>query len=172
MGVRTVFNILGPLTNPASPGHHVIGAYSEPVARLMADALAGMPLKRAFVVHGAGGWDEPTPLGEFLLLDVRDGTVRESRRGPADYGLPVCSEAELMGGEAPYNAAALQRVLRGAEHGGHRDALVLGAALALEVSGRAPDPLRAASQAAAAIDSGAASALLEKLSAFSAGAGA
>jgi len=172
MGVRTVFNILGPLTNPASPGHHVIGAYSEPVARLMADALAGMPLTRAFVVHGAGGWDEPTPLGEFLLLDVRNGTVRESRRGPADYGLPLCREAELMGGEAPYNAAALQRVLRGAEHGGHRDALVLGAALALEVTGRAPDALSAAAQAAAAIDSGAASALLEKLSAFAAGAGA
>ncbi len=163
MGVRTVFNILGPLTNPAAPGFHVIGAYSEPVARLMADALAGMPITRAFVVHGAGGWDEPTPLGDFLLLDVHGGVVRESRRGPADYGMPVCAEAELMGGEAPYNAAALQRVLRGAEHGGHRDALVLGAALALEVTGRAPDAMSAASIAASAIDNGAAAALLEKL---------
>jgi len=162
MGVRTVFNILGPLTNPAAPGFNVIGAYSEPVARLMADALAGMPIKRAFVVHGAGGWDEPTPLGDFLLLDVQGGAVRESRRGPADYGMRVCAESELMGGEAPYNAAALQRVLRGAEHGGHRDALVLGAALALEVTGRAPDALSAAAMAAAAIDSGAAAALLEK----------
>ncbi|MEY4762457.1 MAG: hypothetical protein RLZZ200_2313 [Pseudomonadota bacterium] len=163
MGVRTVFNILGPLTNPAAPGFHVIGAYSEPVARLMADALAGMPLRRAFVVHGAGGWDEPTPLGDFLLLDVQGCTVRESRRGPADYGMRVCAESDLMGGEAPYNAAALQRVLRGAEHGGHRDALVLGAALALEVTGRAPDPLSAAALAAASIESGAAAALLEKL---------
>jgi len=172
MGVRTVFNILGPLSNPAAPAYHVIGAYSEAVARLMADALAGMPLQRAFVVHGAGGWDEPTPLGEFLLLDVKEGRVRESRRGPADYGLPRCEESALLGGEAPYNAAALQRVLRGAEHGGHRDALVLGAALALEVTGHAPDALSAASRAAEAIDNGAASALLAKLAAFSAGASA
>jgi anthranilate phosphoribosyltransferase len=170
MGVRTVFNILGPLSNPAAPAYHVIGAYSEPVARLMADALAGMPLARAFVIHGAGGWDEPTPLGPFLLLDVKPGSVRESRRGPADYGLPPCEESALLGGEAPYNAAALQRVLRGAEHGGHRDALVLGAALALEVTGRAPDALQAASRAAGAIDSGAASALLGRLAAFGAGA--
>ena len=168
MGVRTVFNILGPLTNPAAPGFHVIGAYSEPVARLMAGALAGMPLQRAFVIHGAGGWDEPTPLGEFLLLDVQRGQVRESRRGPSDYGLATCSERELMGGDAPYNAAALQRVLRGAEHGGHRDALVLGAALALEVTGRAPDPLVAASRAAEALENGAATDLLARLTAFAA----
>jgi anthranilate phosphoribosyltransferase len=172
MGVRTVFNILGPLTNPAGPGFHVIGAYSEPVARLMADALAGLPIRRAFVVHGAGGWDEPTPLGEFLLLDVQGEQVRESRRGPADFGLKPCTEAELMGGEAGFNAAALQRVLRGAEHGGHRDALVLGAALALEVSGRAPDALSAAVQAAQAIDDGRAAKLLQSLAAFGAEPGA
>jgi anthranilate phosphoribosyltransferase len=168
MGVRTVFNILGPLSNPAAPGHYVIGAYSEPVARLMAEALAGMPLRRAFVIHGAGGWDEPTPLGAFLLLDVRNGRVHESRRGPQDYGLAVCTEQELMGGEAPYNAAALQRVLRGAEHGGHRDALVLGAALALEVTGAVADPLAAAGRAAEAIDSGAAAHLLAQVVAFGA----
>ena len=167
MGVRTVFNILGPLTNPAEPGYHVIGAYSEPVARLMAQALAGMAIRRAFVVHGAAGWDEPTPLGEFLLLDVRGGTVRESYRGPADYGLPGCEEAVLMGGDAAYNAAAMHRVLRGAEHGGHRDALVLGAALALEVTGSVADARAGAARAAQAIDSGAAARLLEKLVAFS-----
>ena len=172
MGVRTVFNILGPLTNPAAPGYHVIGAYSDAVARLMADALAGMPIRRGFVVHGAGGWDEPTPLGEFLLLDVQGGTVRESRRGPADYGLAVCDEASLMGGDAAFNAAAMHRVLRGAEHGGHRDALVLGAALALEVSGVVADPKAAAQRAAQAIDSGAAATLLDRLAAFSAATGA
>ena len=69
--MRTVFNILGPLSNPAEPPFHVIGAFNEATARLMAQALAGMPIQRAFVVHGAGGWDEPTPLGPFLLLDVR-----------------------------------------------------------------------------------------------------
>ena len=166
MGVRTVFNILGPLTNPAAPGFHVIGAYSEPVARLMADALVGLPLQRAFVIHGAAGWDEPTPLGSFLLLDVLGGTVTEHRRDPADYGLAPCTEAALMGGDAAFNAAAMHRVLRGGEHGAHRDALVLGAALALEVTGQAVHPLAAAARAAAAIDDGSALALLDKLSAF------
>lgn len=167
LGVRTVVNILGPLSNPAEPPFHVIGAYSEQTARLMAQALAGMPIQRAFVVHGAGGWDEPTPLGPFLLLDVQGAAVRESRRSPAEYGMQPCDEASLMGADAGYNAAALTRVLRGEERGAHRDALVLGAALALEVSGRAATPMAAAAQAAAAIDDGRASALLAKLAAFS-----
>ncbi len=172
LGVRTVFNILGPLTNPAEPPFHVIGAYNEATARLMAQALAGMPIKRAFVVHGAGGWDEPTPLGPFLLLDVRGskdgvGEVRESRRSPAEYGMQLCDEASLQGADASHNAAALTRVLRGEERGAHRDALVLGAALALEVAGRAATPAAAAAMAAAAIDDGRASALLAKLAAFS-----
>ena len=168
MGVRTVFNILGPLTNPAAPGYHVIGAYSEPVARLMAQALAGMPLQRAFVVHGAAGWDEPTPLGPFLLLDVHHGQVHESKRDPADYGLPRCSEADLLGGDAAFNAAALHRVLRGAEHGAHRDALLLGAALALEVTGQADTAQTAIAYARQAIDDGAALGLLDALAAFGA----
>jgi anthranilate phosphoribosyltransferase len=167
MGVRTVFNILGPLSNPAEPLFHVIGAFNEATARLMAQALAGLPLQRAFVVHGAGGWDEPTPLGPFLLLDVSPGQVRESRRSPADYGMPPCTEESLKGGDAGYNAAALTRVLRGEEGGAHRDALVLSTALALEVSGRAGSARAAAQMASAAIDDGRASALLAKLAAFS-----
>jgi anthranilate phosphoribosyltransferase len=167
MGVRTVFNILGPLSNPAEPPFHVIGAFNEATARLMAQALSGMPLQRAFVVHGAGGWDEPTPLGPFLLLDVRSGSVRESTRGPADYGMRACTEDALLGADAAYNAAALTRVLRGEEQGAHRDALLLSAALALEVSGRAAGPTDAVQQAAAAIDDGRASSLLAKLAAFS-----
>ena len=93
MGVRTVFNILGPLSNPAEPPFHVIGAFNEATARLMAQALSGLPLQRAFVVHGAGGWDEPTPLGPFLLLDVWPGRVEEFapqsgrlRHGPLHRG--------------------------------------------------------------------------------------
>ncbi len=166
MGVRTVFNILGPLTNPAAPGFHVIGAYSEPVARLMAEALTGLPLQRAFVIHGAAGWDEPTPLGPFLLLDVQGGKVTGHQRDPADYGLARCTEESLMGGDAAFNAAAMHRVLRGAEQGAHRDALVLGAALALEVTGHAAHPLAAAELAATAIDDGRALALLDRLAAF------
>jgi anthranilate phosphoribosyltransferase len=167
MGVRTVFNILGPLSNPAEPPFHVIGAFNEATARLMAQAMSGLPLQRAFVVHGAGGWDEPTPLGPFLLLDVRPGRVEEFRRSPAEYGMARCTEAELLGADAAYNAAALTRVLRGEERGAHRDALVLSAALALEVAGRAANPVEAAQQAAAAIDDGRASAMLAKLAAFS-----
>ena len=79
LGVRTVFNILGPLTNPAEPPFHVIGAYDLPTAELMAQALAGMNLERAMVVHGAAGWDEPTPVGPFELFDVRAGEVRQDR---------------------------------------------------------------------------------------------
>ena len=75
MGVRTVFNILGPLTNPAAPKFQLTGAFNLPTAQLMADALSGLPIERAFVVHGAEGWDEPTPLGPFTVLDVRPGKV-------------------------------------------------------------------------------------------------
>jgi len=166
MGVRTVFNILGPLSNPAEPPFHVIGAYNEPTARLMAQALSGMPIERAFVIHGAAGWDEPSPLGPFLLLDVRPGAVRESRRTPADYGLSICKEESLLGGDAAFNAAALTRVLRNEEQGPHRDALLLGAALALEVTGRAADAKSAIALATAAIEDGRASSLLAKLAAF------
>ena len=120
-------------------------------------------------MHGAAGWDEPTPLGPFLLLDVRRGAVHESRRTPADYGLSVCSEDALLGGDAAYNAAALTRVLRGEDHGPHRDALVLGAALALEVTGSAASPKAAIAMARDAIDDGRASALLAKLAAFARG---
>lgn len=167
LGVRTVFNILGPLSNPAEPSYHVIGAFSEDTARLMADALSGLPIKRAFVVHGSGGWDEPTPIGPFLLLDVRPGRVIERRCDPAEYGIRSCTDDDLRGADAAHNAAEMTRVLRGEQNGPHRDALVLGAALALEVAGRARGPREAAAMAAAAIDDGRASSLLAKLAAFS-----
>ena len=172
MGVRTVFNILGPLSNPAEPPFHVIGAFNEATARLMAEAMAGMPLKRAFIVHGSGGWDEPTPLGPFLLLDVRPGNVTELRRDPREYGMELCTEVSLQGADAVHNAAAMTRVLRGEEFSAHRDALVLSAALALEVSGRAPGPAEAARLASAAIDDGRASSLLARLASFARGTGA
>jgi anthranilate phosphoribosyltransferase len=166
LGIRTVFNMLGPLSNPAEPPYHVIGAFSRPAARLMADALAGMNLRRAFVLHGEPGWDEPTPAGPFVLYDVQPGSVREGMRSAADYGLPACLPEDLKGGDAAYNAAALLRVFSGDDKGPHRDALVLGAALALEVAGLADSPRTAAARAAAAIDSGAASVLVGELRAL------
>jgi anthranilate phosphoribosyltransferase len=170
LGVRTVFNILGPLSNPAEPGYHVIGAFDLRTARLMAEALSGLPINRAFVVHGAFGWDEPTPLGPFALFDVRPGSVRQSERTPANFGLQTCAESELLGGDATFNAEALTRVLRGEEQGGHRDALLLGAALALEVSGAETSPRAAVARAAGAIENGRAAALLGQLAAFGNGA--
>jgi len=169
LGVRTVFNMLGPLTNPAAPAYHLIGAYSSDAAGLLANALAGMPLARAFVVHGADGWDEPTPVGEFELYDVSPGRVRRTTRAPEDYGLPRCRSAELIGGDAAHNATALRRALGGEERGPHRHALLLGAALALEVCGQAADPAAGVARAAAAIDGGAAQRLLEALARFGAG---
>ena len=163
LGVRTVFNILGPLTNPAAPPFHVIGAYDLATAELMAQALAGMEIERALVVHGAAGWDEPTPVGPFEVFDVRAGEVRRGQRDPADYGLAPCSVEDLAGGDAAQNAATLRRVLAGEQQGAARDALLLGAALALEVTGTEPAPRLAVARAARAIDSGAAQALLARL---------
>jgi anthranilate phosphoribosyltransferase len=170
LGVRTVFNILGPLSNPAEPPFHVIGAFNLATAELMAEALAGMNIRRAFVVHGSDGWDEPTPVGPFDLLEVQQGRVRHERRSPADYGLALCTAADLAGSDAAGNAAALRAVLSGADRGAHRDALLLGAALALEVSGAESSPRAAVARAAAAIDSGAAMKLLATITQFSEGA--
>lgn len=166
LGVRTVFNILGPLSNPAEPAFHVIGAFSLDVADLMAQTLAGMNIQRAFVIHGAEGWDEPTPLGPFTLFDVRPDSIRREVRQPADYGCAVCSAEGLAGADAAHNAAALKAVLNGQERGAHRDALLLGAALALEVSGHETSPRAAMARAAQAIDTGAARELLQRLQSF------
>jgi anthranilate phosphoribosyltransferase len=168
LGVRTIFNILGPLTNPAEPPFHVIGAFSLEVADLIARTLAGMQMERAFVVHGARGWDEPTPVGPFIVFDVRPGHVQRQTRSPEDYGLRRCEPAGLAGGDASHNARALRAVLEGEDRGPHRDCLLLGAALALEVAGQASSPLEAIDRAGAAIDSGAAGRVLEALAATSA----
>jgi anthranilate phosphoribosyltransferase len=169
LAVRTVFNVLRPLSNPAAPPYLVIGAFDEATAGLIAHALHGSEIRRAFVVHGAEGWDEPTPVGPFTLYDVGPEAVRREQRTPADYGLPRCASGALAGGDAAHNAQALQRVLEGESHDAHRDALLLGAALALEVSGRESAPLPAVRRAAAAIDSGAARLLLAGLRHFGAG---
>lgn len=163
LAVRTVFNMLGPLTNPAAPPFQLIGAWSLPAARLMAEALAGMPIERAFVVHGEPGWDEATPVGEFVLFDVRPGKVTQTTRAPEDYGVARCAAADLAGGDAAYNAAQLTRVFNNDDRGAHRDALLMATSLVLEVQGTAQDARQGVELAAAAIDSGAAAALLERL---------
>ena len=163
LAVRTVFNMLGPLTNPAAPPFQLIGAWSQEAAKLMAEALAGMPIERAFVVHGAPGWDEATPVGEFILYDVRPGAVEESIRTPEDYGLQRCTPEDLAGGDAENNARELQRVFSGEDKGAHRNALLMGTSLVLEVQGSTRDAKLGVEMAAAAVDSGDAEKLLERL---------
>ena len=163
MGVRTVFNFLGPLTNPAAPPFQVIGAFSLDAAKLMADALAGMPLERAFVVHGEPGWDEATPAGEFALFDVFDGQVRATQRSPEDYGVPRCAPQELAGGDAAHNGNELKRVFSGDDQGAHRNALLMGASLALEVCGAVADAKEGVAVAANAIDNGDAARMLQNI---------
>lgn len=164
LGVRTVFNMLGPLTNPGRPGYAVIGAWSLDSARLMAGSLAGADMKRAFVCHGLNGWDEPTPVSPFHLFEVESGSVTETVLDPADYGFDRCDAGDLLGGSPTENAKSLTAVFSGGV-GAHRDALVLGAGLALEVSGAAPDLGTAVKTAKAAIDDGRALALVKSLSA-------
>jgi anthranilate phosphoribosyltransferase len=163
LGVRTIFNLLGPLANPAEAPFALIGAWSLEIAQLMADTLAGMAITRAFVVYGDSGWDEPTPAAAFTLFDVRPGSVTVSRRSASDFGLPACDEQELIGGDAAHNARRLAAVLRGTECGGHRNALVMGAALVLELTALVPGPLDGALLAARAIDDGRAARLLDSL---------
>ena len=168
LGVRTVFNILGPLTNPAAPPFHLIGAYSAEVAELMAQTLAGLDVRRAFVLHSANGWDEPTPAAPFTVFDVRPGSITRGARSVADFGLAACSAQALAGGTAAHNAVALRAVLRGEDRGPHRDALLLGAALALEVAGLVSGPREGVSRAARAIDNGSAAGVLDRLTTFGA----
>jgi anthranilate phosphoribosyltransferase len=163
LGIRTVFNLLGPLTNPIAPSHYVMGAYSEDVAQLMAESLAGLGILRAFVVHSDNGWDEPTPAADFQLWDVKPGQIVRSRRSAIDFGLKKCSLDELKGGTADFNAKALRAVIDGVDRGAHRDALLMGAALALEVSGIESDSVLAVQRLSQIIDDGTASQWLSSL---------
>jgi anthranilate phosphoribosyltransferase len=169
LGVRTVFNMLGPLTNPAAPPFQLIGAFSQDAAKLMADTLSGMPIERAFVVHGEPGWDEATPVGEFTLYDVSAGSVVMTTRTPEDYGMQRCAADALRGGDAAHNAAELTRVFIGDDKGAHRDALLMGTSLVLEVAGLVAGPGEGVALAADTIDSGRAAAFLEKFNRHFAG---
>ncbi len=163
---RTVFNLLGPLTNPAQPGYLLLGAYSAGAARVMAETLAGAGIRKAFVIHGEPGWDEATPVGSFLTFVVHPGNVRCETRDPANYGLKRCSPQDLAGGDATFNAKALQAVLTGEDKGAHRDALLLAAGLGLELTEQVPDIGQGIELAASVIDDGRAANFLQTLQQF------
>lgn len=158
LGSRTIFNLVGPLANPARTPRLVIGAFSTEFAAMMAETLSGMSIDRAYVVHGEPGWDEPTPVGPYVLFEVSPGQVIETTEDPADFGIPRCSSDDLVGGNPETNARAISAVFAG-ENGPHRDALVLGASLAMRLGGVTPD--EAMARARRALDDGSASRLVE-----------
>lgn len=154
LGVRTAFNLLGPLSNPAAPQFQLIGAFDEEATRLMAHALSGMPITKAYVVHGEPGWDEATPCGRFLLCEVTAGKVEERRLDPlTDYGIERCAPEDLGGGDAEMNSGLMRQLLQG-ERGPIRDAVCLNAALVLQLTGRIADGREAVAAAGQALDSG------------------
>jgi anthranilate phosphoribosyltransferase len=166
LGVRTVFNVLGPLTNPARARAQIVGVYSPELAPVIAEALCRLGTHRAFVVHGAGGIDELSPAGPNLVCEVDGGRVRERTIDPRDLGVTKCRPEDLTGGSAEDNAAAIRRVLEG-EAGPHRDAVLLNAAGAIAAAGHAGDLAEGLAVAAEAVDSGAAADRLDQLVAFS-----
>jgi len=168
LGVRTVFNVLGPLANPAGARDGVFGVYAPGLARTYAEALAELGARRAFVVHGHGGLDELSPFGTNLVVEVAAGDVREWELDPRELGIAPVDPGVLRGGSAAENAATLSAVL-GGEPGGRRDAVLLNAAAALVAAGLAGDLGEGFGLGAEAIDSGTAAARLEALVAFSAG---
>jgi len=165
LGIRTVFNVLGPLVNPARPTHQLVGAYEPDAARTMAQALAGLGIERAFCIHGDPGWDEATPAGDFLCLQVEHGEIGEAVLGPADFGLERCRPEELAGGDATENAGLCLGVFAG-EKGPIADAVAMNAALVLLLTDRESDPVRALRVAQAALEDGRAKAFLDRLVAF------
>jgi anthranilate phosphoribosyltransferase len=165
IGLRTAFNLLGPLTNPAGAHSQLVGVYSREVINLMAATLAELGVQRAFVVHGADGLDEISLSGETLVAEVLLGHIRRFTVTPNDFGLQRAHLDTLRGGTAAENAALIRAVLDG-EPGPHRDVVVMNAAAALVVCGVAENFLDGARLAAGSISSGLAKQKLAALAAF------
>ena len=164
LGVRTVFNILGPLTNPAGARRQVMGVYSKHLVPLVGEALAMLGTEHAFVVHGSDGLDELTITGASDVAEVRGSTVALRQIDPGDVGLAPAPITALRGGDAAENAGILRSIFAG-EKGPRRDVVLLNAAAVLVVAGLAKTMTDGVKLAAAAIDSGAAAAIVLKLSA-------
>ncbi len=169
LATRTVFNVLGPLTNPAGARALVLGTYSPELARTLAAALVRLDTAHAYVVHGAGGIDELSPCGPNLVCEVEDGRVREYELDPLELGIERCDPAELRGGDPATNAAGLREVLAGGGTAGHRAAVLLNAAGGIAATGHAESLRDGIGLAREAIDSGAAAARLDELVEFSRG---
>jgi anthranilate phosphoribosyltransferase len=162
LGVRTIFNLLGPLCNPAAVTRYLLGVYAREWVRPVAETLARLGCERAWVVHGAGGLDELSTLGGNFVCEVKDGKVSEFEVAAEQAGLPRATLADIKGGDAAYNAQRLKSLLAG-QHDAYRDVVLLNSAAALLVAGRVDDLKAGVSMAATAIDQGRVNATLERL---------
>jgi anthranilate phosphoribosyltransferase len=169
LATRTVFNVLGPLCNPAGARAQVVGVYDPALVRTIAEVLVRLGAHRAFVVHGAFGIDELSPAGPNFVCEVREGDVIERQIDPRDYGISPSAPEELRGGSPEQNAKVILAVFSGEERGAKRDAILLNAAGAIAAGGLAEDLRDGLEVARATVDSGAATERLEKLVAFSHG---
>ncbi|MDX2142404.1 MAG: anthranilate phosphoribosyltransferase [Rhodospirillaceae bacterium] len=168
LGLRTIFNLVGPLSNPAGAKRQLLGVFAHKWIVPMAETLGRLGSERAWVVHGSDGLDEITTTGASFVAELKDGQVRAFEVTPEDAGLPRAEPAALKGGDAQHNAQALLRVLAG-EKSAYRDIVLLNAAAALIVAGKAADLKAGASLAAQAIASGHAAKALESLVAITNG---
>jgi anthranilate phosphoribosyltransferase len=166
LGVRTAFNLLGPLTNPAGATRQLVGVPRPEFTELLARSLLLLGSQRAWVVHGADGIDEVSTTGYTKISECRDGSVNTFYLHPADVGLPKAAPAAIRGGNAAENAAIIKAVLAG-ESGPARDIVVLNAGAALFVAGAAPSLQDGIRRAADAIDTGAAARTLGRMAALS-----
>lgn len=166
LATRTIFNVLGPLTNPAGARAQIVGVYSPELVPTIAEVLAQLGARRAFVVHGAGGIDELSPAGVNLICEVVDGRVMQFELDPVELGVERCDADELRGGSPEENADAIRAVLSGG-NGGRRSAILLNAAGAIAAAGHAEDLKEGLTRARETVDSGAAAERLEQLIAFS-----
>jgi anthranilate phosphoribosyltransferase len=166
LGIRTAFNLLGPLTNPAGASRQLVGVPRPELTELVARSLALLGSERAWVVHGADGLDEISTTGYTKVSECRGGSVNTFYVHPADFQLPKAAPEALKGGDAAENAVIAQRILAG-ERGAPRDIVLLNAAVSLLIAGTVATVPEGVAHAAAAIDSGAAAGVLERLVAMS-----
>jgi anthranilate phosphoribosyltransferase len=162
LAARTVFNVLGPLTNPAGARAQVVGVYAAELVPTIAEVLAQLGSQRAFVVHGAGGVDELSPAGPNLVCEVDSGKVTRREIDPLDFGVPRCEPGDLAGGSPEQNAATIREIFDGAK-GAKREAVLLNAGGAIAAGGHARDLAEGYGVAREALDSGAAAERLEEL---------
>jgi anthranilate phosphoribosyltransferase len=166
LGIRTVFNILGPLTNPASPSMQLLGVYDESLVEPLARVLYSLGVKKGMVVYGQDRLDEISLSAPTTICEFKDGTYKKYVLKPEDFGFERCSKSDLAGGTPAENAEITRQILRG-EKGAKRNAVLLNAGAALYIAGKANTPEEGVALAASLIDSGAAMETLEKFIAAS-----